>query len=176
MIKTYTKKQAEKMEARVVNLPMQIMEVDQDLIYTLELDVRNNIVCYGANPLLFNNQFIWYHPDNVMNNMTLFSPFYNPKMTQMLFKHFMYIYQKNGGYPVISYFSYTDNYNLFHAVVRLNINGQSSDIVSSGYENESTAYIDLIYKIDGRDENFTDIDEQVSYMNYKYFMERNDKK
>lgn len=175
MNKTYTKKMIECMEKKAIELSPSIYHHDQNLIYMLEMEVRNNIVCYNGVPFQFNDRPIWFHPSTETPNMSLFTPFYNPKLAQILIKHYLILYMQNGGDHVISYYSYSEN-EYFRAAVQFSSkNNNQYTVISSPYENESTAFVDLIYKLEGCPENFSEIDQLISYMNYKYYMERNAK-
>lgn len=173
MNKKYGKRESAIMEDRIANLGSELMAHHQNLIYILEFDVRNGIICYGQNPFMFNEQYVWFNPDPNMQVLP-FNPFYNPKLTRVLFEHYILMYQNINNVSILSYFTHTEKNEMYVATVRLNgANGTHIDISSDMFENEAVAIIDLIYKLEGdNSNNLRDIDEKISYVNYKYFMEK----
>lgn len=181
--RTYTKKDIANAEAMVIAMKPRMTNIIQDLIYTLDLSVDdNNLVYYNEQLFFFNKQYIVYTEDvtNPPKTVFPFIPYYNPKFAQTLFKHFLILYAKDTGADILAYFTIpgtdSNGYMTHRANVRFrNPDGTARDLSSDEYENETIAYLDLIYRLDNRPEDLHDIDRIVTYLNYKFYMERNSK-
>lgn len=134
-----------------------IDEIESNLIYSVELDISNNI-CVDIDennivtPLLMDGKQICY-PKYIYNNFNIvgFDPFFNRKMSQMLLERYLKIYLArthidNPDLNIITMFLAPTAFgsNQYMAVIRTN----KGDIISNPFINETICWIDLLLKLD----------------------------
>ena len=134
----------------LTNALQMIDEIEYDLIFKLELGVNNNICTEQDSRTLvqLDNKPICY-PKTAFNvyNIIKFDPFFNRKLCNFLFQRYVYIYMReNPGLEISSFFLTAEliRPNESFAVCRTN----RGDITSNSFVNETTSWIDLIYKME----------------------------
>lgn len=128
-----------------------IDEIEYDLIFRLNLCVDNGICMEeDARTLVqLDNKPICY-PKTAYNdyNIVKFDPFFNRKLANFIFQRYVYIYAKEHPNTQINSFFLSSELirpNEVFAVCRTGM----GDICSNSFVNETTCWIDLIYKMEG---------------------------
>ena len=132
------------------NAVTMIDEIEYDLIFKLELGVSNSICTEqdGMTIVKIDNKPICY-PKTAFTSRDIvkFDPFFNRKLANFLFQRYAYIYiRENPGINIQAFFLTSEliRPGEVFAVCRTN----KGDIASNSFINETTCWIDLIYKME----------------------------
>lgn len=144
-----------------------IEEIEYDIICRLEISISNNILIDGKDVISINGKPICYPKDSYDNyNIIKFDPFWNRKLTNLLFERFIRIYSmEHPDIQINSFFLTMDlsRPNEVFAICRTN----RGDIESNKFVNETVCWIDLIYKMEYCPYSFSnmkDIDNTISFL------------
>jgi hypothetical protein len=126
-------------------------EIEEELIYKLEICVENGfimqddcktVVKLDGKPICF--------PKNLYDNFNIvkFDPFFNKKITYMLFERFIAIFKREHPDVYIhSYFSALDATDMTRPMAVLKTS--NGDYTSNKFSNETVSWIDLLFRLDG---------------------------
>lgn len=150
----------------VIDSMPKIQELEYELVFKLNLGARNSIITdETGNVVQIDGKPICYPKDAINDhNIIKFDPFFNRKLTNFLFKRYVYIYMsENPGVEIQSFSLVNDLFtHETFAVARTN----RGDICSNRFSNETVCWIDLIYKMDNSQfpyKEFYDIDRTITY-------------
>lgn len=154
----------------VDNVRNEMSNIEYELIVMLEINVNNGILVENGMPIHIDGKSICYPKvDNsvILDKYTIsFDPFMNRKVAYFLFNRYAVIRQmEDESFRIMSFFisKYLNNPNMLYATCRTN----KGDFTSMPFTNESVCWINLIYIMEGRNDNnagilFSNIDNQIN--------------